>query len=203
MWLSSRQTVLACCGTALLPKRTRTRATAFARRSRSRQPSAAARKTTSTQAGGARLHAGLRVHATASRSDGNGAGAADAVSLSDRAQRTLREAILRGDIAPGTKLLITDTAAQLGVSPIPLREALRALEAEGLVDISAHRGAQVRPLSRSDMESIYALRVDLDGMATRLACERNEPGWLEHVKECLNELAVISPENRDRDNTEQ
>ena len=59
----------------------------------------------------------------------------------------MREAILTGRYAPGTRLVQDDLAAAFGVSRIPLREALRRLEGEGLVVISPNRGAIVRPLA--------------------------------------------------------
>jgi DNA-binding GntR family transcriptional regulator len=116
----------------------------------------------------------------------------DLSSLTERVQRDLRDAIISGELQPGSKLPINETATRLGVSSIPLREALRALEAEGLVAMSTHRGAAVAPISLKDMESIYSLRVELEGMAIRQAGSRKMPGWLESVRHALEEMTAAA-----------
>jgi DNA-binding GntR family transcriptional regulator len=84
----------------------------------------------------------------------------------------LREAILTGRYAPGTRLVQEDLAEAFGVSRIPLREALRRLEGEGLVLISPNRGAIVRPLAPKDVVDLYDLRLALESLAIRRAAER-------------------------------
>ncbi len=84
----------------------------------------------------------------------------------------LREAILTGRYAPGTRLVEENLAAAFGMSRIPLREALRRLEAEGLVVISPNRGAIVRPLSPKDVVDLYDVRLALESLALRRAAER-------------------------------
>jgi DNA-binding GntR family transcriptional regulator len=84
----------------------------------------------------------------------------------------LREGILTGRYAPGTRLVQDDLAAAFGVSRIPLREALRRLEGEGLVLISPNRGAVVRPLAPKDIVDLYDLRIALESLALRRAAER-------------------------------
>ncbi|HYJ70033.1 MAG TPA: GntR family transcriptional regulator [Nocardioidaceae bacterium] len=71
---------------------------------------------------------------------------------------TLRRAILTGQIPGGQRLVQADLAKQLEVSTTPVREALRDLSAEGLIDLDAHRGAIVRSLSKEEVEEIYWLR---------------------------------------------
>ena len=71
---------------------------------------------------------------------------------------TLRRAILTGQIAGGERLVQADLAKQLEVSTTPVREALRDLSAEGLIQLDAHRGAIVRSLSKDEVEEIYWLR---------------------------------------------
>jgi DNA-binding GntR family transcriptional regulator len=75
----------------------------------------------------------------------------------------LREAILAGKTRPGTLLRQEDLAAQFSMSRIPVRDALRLLEAEGLVTIATNRGAQVTQLSRDEVAEIYHLRILLEG----------------------------------------
>jgi DNA-binding GntR family transcriptional regulator len=84
----------------------------------------------------------------------------------------LREAILTGRYAPGTRLVQDDLAEAFGMSRIPLREALRRLEGEGLVVISPNRGAIVRPLAPKDVVDLYELRLALESLALRRASER-------------------------------
>jgi DNA-binding GntR family transcriptional regulator len=84
----------------------------------------------------------------------------------------LREAILTGRYAPGTRLVQDDLAEAFGVSRIPLREALRRLEGEGLVVISPNRGAIVRPLAPKDVVDLYDVRIALESLALRRAAAR-------------------------------
>lgn len=84
----------------------------------------------------------------------------------------LREAILTGRYAPGAHLVQDDLAEAFGVSRIPLREALRRLEGEGLVVISPNRGAVVRALAPKDVVDLYDLRITLESLAARRAAER-------------------------------
>jgi DNA-binding GntR family transcriptional regulator len=84
----------------------------------------------------------------------------------------LREAILTGRFQPGERLLQDELAAAFGVSRIPLREALRRLEGEGLVVISPNRGAIVRPLVPKDVVDLYDVRLALESLALRRAAER-------------------------------
>lgn len=84
----------------------------------------------------------------------------------------LREAILTGRYGPGARLVQDDLAEAFGVSRIPLREALRRLEGEGLVVISPNRGAVVRSLAPKDVVDLYDLRLALESLAVRRAAER-------------------------------
>jgi DNA-binding GntR family transcriptional regulator len=74
----------------------------------------------------------------------------------------IREKILAGEYAPGAPLLQDSIAAQFGVSKIPVREALVQLRSEGLVDIFAHRGFQVRPLSADEVNEVFSLRLAIE-----------------------------------------
>src|ERR1043166_7514559 len=77
----------------------------------------------------------------------------------------LRQAILRGDFAPGERLREVEIAAQHQVSRGPVREALLQLEQEGLVLLRRNRGAIVARLSRTDLEEVYSLRLALERLA--------------------------------------
>ena len=79
----------------------------------------------------------------------------------------LRSAILRGDFEPGERLVQTELAEMIGVSRMPIREALRTLEIEGLVTMEPHKGAVVRVLEKEDVEEIYELRSVLESLALK------------------------------------
>jgi DNA-binding GntR family transcriptional regulator len=84
----------------------------------------------------------------------------------------LREAILTGRYRPGERLVQEELAEAFGISRIPLREALRRLEGEGLVVITPNRGAVVRPLGPKDVVDLYDLRLALETLAIRRAAAR-------------------------------
>lgn len=79
----------------------------------------------------------------------------------------LRQAILKGDIEAGEKLVQADLASQLGVSRMPVREALKTLEVEGLVTVQPHRGAIVNDITLDDIAEIYEIRAFLEPLALK------------------------------------
>ena len=107
-----------------------------------------------------------------------------------RAHAQLRRLIVRGDLAPGRELSQVELARRTGVSTTPLREALRRLEAEGLVESRRHRRPRVRPFDRQDLDSVYAARVLLEPLALRLTVPRLTAGDLSALHERL--AALIS-----------
>jgi DNA-binding GntR family transcriptional regulator len=86
----------------------------------------------------------------------------DVPSVEELVTTALRDAILSGELRPGDRLLQEQLAEQLRVSRIPLRDALRRLEAEGLVRIGPRRGAEVASLTPDDVREIYAIRIALE-----------------------------------------
>lgn len=74
---------------------------------------------------------------------------------------------MRGDFKPGERLVQTELAEMIGVSRMPIREALRTLEMEGLVTMEPHKGAVVRVLEKEDVEEIYELRALLEPLALK------------------------------------
>jgi len=87
----------------------------------------------------------------------------------DQTLLRLREGILKGDLGPGALLAEASMARQLGVSRVPVREALFSLEQEGLVEFSATGRAFVKELTVADFEEIFLLRLALEPLAARLA----------------------------------
>jgi DNA-binding GntR family transcriptional regulator len=88
-------------------------------------------------------------------------------SRTARVLEIIRNAILSGELAPGSALVEQELAAQLGVSKTPVREALKTLEGTGLVVMVPYRGAAVRELTRADAVAIYDLRLLLEPEAVR------------------------------------
>jgi DNA-binding GntR family transcriptional regulator len=82
----------------------------------------------------------------------------------------LRAAILSNEIPPGSRLLEADVASRMGVSRAPVREAMRQLEQEGLVESFAHRGAVVIGLPEDEIDAIYELRAMIEAKAIARAC---------------------------------
>lgn len=93
-------------------------------------------------------------------------------TLAEVALAEMREAILSGELAPGSQIRLQDQAKRLQMSSVPIREALRFLERSGLVDRTPHRGSYVAGMSERDLEEIYTIRLELESMAVRLACKR-------------------------------
>jgi DNA-binding GntR family transcriptional regulator len=89
---------------------------------------------------------------------------------------TLRDAILRCEMGPGERLNIDAVAKRLEVSIVPVREALRMLESEGLVLSVAHVGATVAPISRGSIVEVFTVLEGLETVSTRAAAERAQPG---------------------------
>lgn len=92
--------------------------------------------------------------------------------LRDVVFNTLREAILKGDLEPGERLMEIKLANQLGVSRTPIREAIRKLELEGLVVMMPRRGAEVACITEKDLKDVLEVRTSLEELAAELACER-------------------------------
>jgi len=84
----------------------------------------------------------------------------------------LKRQILIGEIAPGTRMMEVELAADMGVSRTPVREAIRKLEKEGLVTIEPRRGAYASDISIKDIEDVLEVRQDLEGMAAALAAAK-------------------------------
>ena len=104
---------------------------------------------------------------------------------SERAYQSIRDDIAAGRYAPGQRLVEADIAERAGVSRTPVRQALRWLEREGVVEIEKRRGASVRALSAEQVADLYALRAQLEAFACELAAQRAS----EADRRTLRELA--------------
>ncbi len=109
--------------------------------------------------------------------------------LRDVVFHTLREAILKGELKPGERLMELQLAAKLGVSRTPIREAIRMLELEGLAVTVPRKGAQVAKMTEKDMEDVLQIRRALDELAVSLACDNMTEDRLEQLHEALLRFA--------------
>lgn len=98
-------------------------------------------------------------------------------TLSDEAADRLRAAIRSGSLKPGTRLIERDLAERLGMSRIPIREAIQRLVDEGLARKLPHRGAQVYTPTREEIEEISSLRVVLERFVAERVIERWQPHY--------------------------
>ena len=101
---------------------------------------------------------------------------------------TLRSAIVTGVLPPGAPLRQDLLASELGVSRMPIREGIRQLEAEGLVDFVPHRGAAVAPLRADDVREIAEMRIALEGLALERAFAAPFGGRLEEAERWLAQI---------------
>lgn len=98
-------------------------------------------------------------------------------TATEQAVVTIRNWIVEGTLGPGQHLNQDELAAALGLSRLPVREALQRLESDGLIAIAPHRGAVVAQMSAGDIEDIYTVKMAIEGTATRLgAIAINEAG---------------------------
>lgn len=101
---------------------------------------------------------------------------------------SIRNAILVGHFQPGDRLPERELCEMTGVSRTLVREALRQLESEGLINVIAHRGPVVDRLSPEQAQGIYQVREELEGLASQLFAERASPEQLKALKEAFKSL---------------
>ena len=110
---------------------------------------------------------------------------------SQLAYTRVRELILGGDLGPGAVLNQAVLARELGVSTTPLREALRRLAQQGLVELDAHRDARVAPLDPAEARDLLELRQHLDPLAAGLAAQRRTAADLAEMRAGLGRLESL------------
>ncbi len=104
-------------------------------------------------------------------------------SASAAAAELIRDAIVDGRLAPGSRLKEEELARELGISRTPVREALLVLQADGLIESTPNRGATVRSYDAADLDDLYQLRALLEGFAARLAAARITPEEVDRLRE--------------------
>lgn len=110
--------------------------------------------------------------------------------LRDVVFKTLRQAILKGELEPGERLMEIQLAERLGVSRTPIREAIRKLELEGLVLMIPRRGAEVAKISEKNLRDVLEVRRSLEELAIDLACQRIQEEELETLREAQKEFSA-------------
>lgn len=113
-----------------------------------------------------------------------------AASLRQQVIERLREAVISGHLSPGQRLTERELTESLGVSRTVVREALRQLEAEGLIEVIPNKGPVVRTLTAEEAEDIYRIRAVLQGLAAQQFVAHAAPGQVAALEDALN--AVVA-----------
>lgn len=113
------------------------------------------------------------------------------MTKSEAAYAAVRDRILRGELAPGQVIQQRELAAALGVSTTPLREALRRLMTEGLVELDSHRDARITRLRPEESRDLLELRAALDPLAASLAAQRRTNDDLTELRAALAALEPL------------
>lgn len=116
----------------------------------------------------------------------------DYLPLRDVVFNTLRQGILHGLLPPGLRLMEIQLAKQLGVSRTPVREALRMLELEGLVNTVPRKGAEVAAITQKDLHDVLDVRCALEELAVDLACQTITQEELNKLHELLDKFRVLT-----------
>lgn len=112
--------------------------------------------------------------------------------LADQVKDRILEGILNGQHPPDSRIVETQIARELGTSQAPVREALRGLEALGVVEITPFRGARVRRPSRREIIEAYAVRSSLESLGSRLAVPRITDGDVEELAALLEAMRAAA-----------
>jgi DNA-binding GntR family transcriptional regulator len=115
------------------------------------------------------------------------------LTKSEYAYVELRRRIVEGELPPGTRLMLRPLAERLGVSVMPVRDAIRMLERDGLVETKNHRGATVTTISREDVIEALSVRMWLEVLAVRQATPRHTDATLEAARRALAGAEKAAP----------
>lgn len=108
--------------------------------------------------------------------------------LRDVVFHTLRQAILKGELKPGERLMEVKLANKLGVSRTPIREAIRKLELEGLVLMIPRKGAEVAEITEKSLRDVLEVRKALEELAVQLACDKITEEEIQQLREAAREF---------------
>lgn len=111
--------------------------------------------------------------------------------LRDVVFNTLRQAILRGELKPGERLMEIQLANKLGVSRTPIREAIRKLELEGLVLMIPRKGAEVAEITEKSLRDVLEVRRALEELAVQIACDKITSDQIEELRTSAKEFEAV------------
>jgi DNA-binding GntR family transcriptional regulator len=112
--------------------------------------------------------------------------------LSDHVRDFLLQAVLSGHYPPGSRIVETRLARELGVSQAPVREALRDLEAVGIVEITAFQGARVRRPDKAELAEAYGVRAELESLGARLAIPLLRDADIDELQGYIDEMQTAA-----------
>lgn len=112
--------------------------------------------------------------------------------LSEQVKDRILQWILEGDLAPGSRIIETRVAKELGVSQAPVREALRDLTTLGVVEMKPYRGASVRQPSKTDLVEAMEVRAELEALAARQAATKMTQGCLDELQALIDEMHQLA-----------
>ncbi|WP_211100609.1 GntR family transcriptional regulator [Acuticoccus sediminis] len=124
--------------------------------------------------------------------------AMDGMPAAQRVLNELRNMIIKGDLAPGSRIVERTLCARLNVSRTPMREALKLLEIDGLIEISQNRGARVLAFTPDEARELFEVLASLEGLAAELAATRMTEDDAAHIAR-LHEAMSAHYANRNRD----
>jgi DNA-binding GntR family transcriptional regulator len=110
--------------------------------------------------------------------------------------KKLRQAIIKGKLKPGQKLVMADLAKSFGLSETPVREAIRRLESDGYVQFTPHMGAIVTNIDERELVEIYLIRSELEALAARLASPHITDKDIEFLNKKNHEMEIAIQQNK-------
>ena len=113
-------------------------------------------------------------------------------TLTDQALKEIRDAIRSGKLKPGERLVEMQLAKEMQISRFPIREALRYLEKEGLVETKPFKGSQVAQFTEKDMEELYSLRSSLEELAVRILIENLDEKKIKELETIVQSMRKAS-----------
>ena len=108
--------------------------------------------------------------------------------LNQKVYHVLKHAIVRGDLAPNSKLVLTEIAKSLGISNTPIREAINKLVSEGFVKIIPNKGIIVKEVNIDDLQEILHIRAFLDGLIAKLTAKKITDKEIRDMMEIINKM---------------
>ena len=112
-------------------------------------------------------------------------------TLREQVTQAIRMKLLTGQLKPGTRIVEQEMAEELGVSRGPVREALRQIEQEGLVEYASHVGCFVKDFNAQDVYEVYLLRANLEILSVKMCDGKFSSQTIEHMEQIVQRMASI------------